>query len=378
MTSSSTSTPVREIESAGNPTRFARGWHCLGLVEQYRDGKPHQVKAFGTSIVVFDTSEGLKVLDGYCRHMGANLAKGTIKGDSLACPFHDWRWGGNGRCTGIPYAKRVPVAAKTRSWPTMERNGQLFVWHDPQRSQPTEEVTIPEIEGWEDGQWSDWSWQTFLVEGAHCREMVDNVVDMAHFFYVHLVFPHYFRNVFEGHVATQYMHSRSRPDIDPENSYGGEDSELRSEASYFGPSYMINPQQLEVGGKTVEAVLINSHYPIDSSSFLINFGVATRREPGVDPEQARAVADGLTQTLTYGFGQDVEIWRDKARIDNPLLTEQDGPVYQLRRWYEQFYVDVEDIEEDMTQRVEVEIDTEHAVGTWKREVEENLAAMKGA
>src|SRR5699024_5118930 len=122
-----TTTEIREIESAGNPTRFARGWHCLGLIEQFRDGKPHQVQVFGTNLVVFATSDGLKILDGYCLHMGCILAKGTIKDDAIACPFHDWRWGGNGKCTAIPYAKRVPVAAKTRAWPSMERNGQLFV-----------------------------------------------------------------------------------------------------------------------------------------------------------------------------------------------------------------------------------------------------------
>jgi len=36
----------------------------------------------------------------------------------------------------------------------------------------------------------------------------------------------------------------------------------------------------------------------------------------------------------------VDIWRHTRRaIDNPLLVEEDGPVYQLRRWYQQFYVD---------------------------------------
>jgi 3-ketosteroid 9alpha-hydroxylase-like protein len=33
----------------------------------------------------------------------------------------------------------------------------------------------------------------------------------------------------------------------------------------------------------------------------------------------------------------------KTRMDNPLLTDDDGPVYHLRRWYEQFFVDVADM-----------------------------------
>src|SRR5699024_11564347 len=55
MTPTHTDTPVREIESGSNPSRFARGWHCLGLAEDFDDGKPHMVKIFGTSLVVFRT-----------------------------------------------------------------------------------------------------------------------------------------------------------------------------------------------------------------------------------------------------------------------------------------------------------------------------------
>jgi len=68
----------------------------------------------------------------------------------------------------------------------------------------------------------------------------------------------------------------------------------------------------------------------------------------------------------------VEIWKNKTKIDNPLLTEEDGPVYQLRRWYEQFYTDVADVTEEMTQRFEYEVDTTHANVNWEAEVQENL------
>ena len=37
-----------------------------------------------------------------------------------------------------------------------------------------------------------------LVEGANCREVVDNVVDMAHFFYVHFAFPTFFKTSSRG------------------------------------------------------------------------------------------------------------------------------------------------------------------------------------
>ena len=139
---------VRTIDAGAPPARFARGWHCLGLAGGFRDGGPHAVYAFGTKLVVFADSGGdLHVLDGYCRHMGGDLTHGTVKGDAIACPFHDWRWGGDGRCASIPYARRVPVAARTRSWRSLERNGQLFVWHDPEGNPPPAEVDLPRIDG---------------------------------------------------------------------------------------------------------------------------------------------------------------------------------------------------------------------------------------
>ena len=69
-------------------------------------------------------------------------------------------------------------------------------------------MTIPRIEGAYSADWTDWTWDSILVDGANCREVVDNVVDMAHFFYIHFAFPTYFKNVLEGHVASQYLRTR--------------------------------------------------------------------------------------------------------------------------------------------------------------------------
>jgi 3-ketosteroid 9alpha-monooxygenase subunit A len=82
--------------------------------------------------------------------------------------------------------------------------------------------------------------------------------------------------------------------------------------------------------------------------------------------------------VKIGFEQDVQIWKNKARIDNPLLCEEDGAVYHLRRWYEQFYVDVADVAPDMVDRFEYELDTTHPREAWMKEVKANLAATSAA
>lgn len=120
---------------------------------------------------------------------------------------------------------------------------------------------------------------------------------------------------------------------------------------------MLNPMVQYYGGYAIETILTNCHYPIDANSFVLMYGVMAKIPEGLSPEQADKMAQKITAGIEVGFLQDVEIWKHKTRIDNPLLVEEDGPVYQLRRWYEQFYVDKADVTDEMTQRFEYEIDT---------------------
>lgn len=367
---------VRLIEAEAAPTRFARGWHCLGLIKDLGDGRPHSISAFGQKLVVFRGDDGkVNVLDGFCRHMGGDLSQGEVKGNEIACPFHDWRWGGDGRCKAVPYSKRVPRLARTATWPTLEQDGMLFLWNDPERKAPPEDVTIPRIEGATSDEWTDWHWYTTVVH-ANCREVVDNVVDMAHFFYVHGSLPTHFKNIFEGHVATQYMNSGARPDIG--DAEGARMLGTTSVASYWGPSFMIDDLTYHFEEGDQHTVLINCHYPIDANSFVLQYGIMVKKSEAMPEEMAMQSAIALGDFVKMGFEQDVAIWRSKARIDNPLLCEEDGPVYQLRRWYEQFYVDAADVAPDMVDRFEYELDTTRPTDVWMQEIEANMAARTSA
>ncbi len=366
-------TETRTLDAGSVPDRFARGWHCLGLERDFNDGKPHEVFAFGGKLVVWSDSEGkLNVLDGYCRHMGGDLTQGTVKGDEIACPFHDWRWGGDGKCKAIPYAKRVPLRARTQRYEAVSRNGQLLIWHDPEGSAADMDALPPELPGVGTDKYSDWTWDTLPVDNAHCREIIDNVVDMAHFFYIHFAFPTNFRNVFEGDQATQFMESTGRPDMKAEG-YGDEDLVLKSVATYFGPSYMINWLDTDYNGFLTKVILINCHIPTGPNSFTLQYGLCVEKPEGVDEATAKYIGDKYAESFKVGFEQDVAIWLNKAPVQNPLLCEEDGPVYQLRRWYEQFYVDKADVVPEMVERFEFEVDTTKANENWRAEVAENLA-----
>ena len=146
---------------------------------------------------------------------------------------------------------------------------------------------------------------------------------MAHFFYIHGSLPTHFKNIFEGHVATQYMNGEGRPDIgDP-----GDTQMLgtTSVASYFGPSFMIDDLTYHYTDADHKTVLINCHYPIDANSFVLQYGIIVKKSEALPGDLALETAIGLGDFVKMGFEQDVEIWKNKARIDNPLLCRGGRP-----------------------------------------------------
>ncbi|OWJ97856.1 3-ketosteroid-9-alpha-hydroxylase [Pseudomonas sp. A46] len=328
-------TTLHRIETRQLEPRYARGWHCLGLADPYRDGKPHRLDVFGTRLVAFATEDGqIRILDGYCPHMGADLSEGCVEGDAVRCPFHDWRWRGDGVCDDIPYARRIPPRARIKSWPVMEENRLLFVWNDPEGNPPIAEQAIPRIDACFDDQWADWEVAELKID-TNCRELIDNVADMAHFDSVHGTELTHFSNRFDGHLAIQYMRGGSA-------RLSG-DSELTTVATYYGPAYQITEMTGAMGGMPIHSILLNCHVPIDLHSFTLRYGVLVKKVPGLTDEQNREMARAYVKQAQDAFYEDVAIWHSKTRVDNPLLCDGDGPVYQLRKWYEQFYTDVAEL-----------------------------------
>jgi len=108
-------------------------------------------------------------------------------------------------------------------------------------------------------------------------------------------------------------------------------------------------------GFAIDSILLNCHVPISLNRFDLRFGMLVRKIPGVSDEQNQEIAKTYIKYTQQGFYQDVAIWDHKVRIDNPLLCEGDGPIYQLRRWYQQFYVDRSQVLPPLRERRVVEL-----------------------
>lgn len=62
-----------------------------------------------------------------------------VIGKCIECPFHGWQYDGQtGECTKVPYSSgKIPSQAKVKVWPSLERNGFVFVWYDAEGREPS-------------------------------------------------------------------------------------------------------------------------------------------------------------------------------------------------------------------------------------------------
>jgi 3-ketosteroid 9alpha-monooxygenase subunit A len=303
---------------------FARGWFVISFSDEVATGQVVPLRYFGKDLVLFRTEAGeARVFDAFCPHLGAHLGHGgKVSGEGLVCPFHAWRFDARGDCVEIPYAKRVPPKAKIDCWPVVERNGIVFVWHDPEKGAP--EYEIPAIDDYVAGRLLPWKHSHLEVKTPPLA-IVENVADIGHFIPVHQTHPDVaaFQNEYVGHTATQINKGVAYP------LRGGRDPyELR--ATYYGPGYQVT--HLSGVGK---GWIVNAHTPIDEERVVLRFAVSLA--PSADPRMTHEFMDRYVDNMRDGFLQDVRIWENKIYLDRPTLCDGDGPIGQLRRWYRQFY-----------------------------------------
>lgn len=332
------------VIEAETPDRYPRGWFCIGASHEFTTDTPKKIDYFGSAMVAYRGEGGeMHILDAFCPHMGANLSKGCVKGDSIVCPFHYWSWGADGVCDDIPYAKKIPPKAVIKSWPTMEVNDLVYLWFDPDGGEPIQEQAIEQDPIVAEEGWTPWIIERVQVN-VHARELVDNMADKAHFGPVHKIARvTHFSNISEGHRYTQLMNAE------------GELGKMVSEATYQGPGYMIHHVHREMpdGEITNRSMTLVMNVPNGPNSFEFIAGWKYELPEGMtdDQEIATFCQEKRHEAMQPpGLFSDLEIWQDKCAIDNPVLCDGDGPVTKLRHWYNQFLVPVDQVPASIKER----------------------------
>src|SRR5262245_1909361 len=67
-------------------------WHHLGDVETLKQQPLREVIVGRTRLAVTWVNGELGVVNGVCNHVGGPLGQGTLEGDYLTCPWHQWKF----------------------------------------------------------------------------------------------------------------------------------------------------------------------------------------------------------------------------------------------------------------------------------------------
>ncbi|MCC6648421.1 MAG: Rieske 2Fe-2S domain-containing protein [Polyangiaceae bacterium] len=303
--------------------RYPRGWFQVAYSDEIPVGQVVPLKYFGKDLVAFRAASGqLSVLDAFCPHLGAHLGHGgKVDGETLVCPFHSWKFAGSGECVEVPYAPRVPPRASVACWPVEEVNGLVMVWHDVDKAAPTWHVpVVPESN---QDEWTPF-WRRRWQLRTHNQEMAENVVDTAHFKYVHGMKIQPEPHIVEANSPHLKMVTKTIMET-PSGDVGGE---LAVDCLGFGFSTS------RFTG-LVRTTVIASVTPIDDELVDVRFSFAVHKEHGADV--AKGVGKAFIHEVARQLEEDKPIWENKVYLERPLLCDGDGPVGVYRRWCKTFY-----------------------------------------
>jgi nitrite reductase/ring-hydroxylating ferredoxin subunit len=300
------------------------GWYTVATSRELKCGNVLPVRYFGEELILYRTESGAAHLTGaYCPHMGAHLAKGTVKGENLECPFHGFQFGGDGRCVRA-YGKSVPRKAKLDTWSVLEHNGFIFAWYHPERMAP--EWQVPVLPGPEQG-WTRFSTRAIQVS-SHPQETSENSVDVGHFVKLHGFGDAWYEGDLEidGHLlkgayGIKYMLPGNFP------------LTAKFNVEVHGLGYSLVRVSLPRFDAEINLLVLSS--PIDNGSIILRTAASVKNwGPSVWTYFVREAAGmGLNREV----GQDAPIWETKRYLDKPILAEGDGPIAEYRRYCKQFY-----------------------------------------
>ena len=328
---------------ASYPHPYPEGWYRLSDSAALRPGDIRYIECLGRQFVLWRGRGGAAhVFQAYCPHLGANLSHGRVRGDCIECPFHGWRFTGEGRAAYIPYSYQVPRGRLAESFPVQEAHGQLFMYHSCRgtKTAAAPPYAVPRIDEVDGG--------AFAFRGAHDAgrvrmhiiEFAENAVDTAHFKPVHGRMRIPWTQVPVPGVRIEHETDWF---VDRDVSwkmYFLDNAVLRifgrrveaagahARIAFFGPGSVVKFRFTIPGRGDIE--MYQTHLPIEPLEQQVNFRwFADRQLP-------RWLVRYVVGNWISQWARDIAIWETKIYQRHPRLCAGDGPVFRLRQWYRQF------------------------------------------
>lgn len=320
---------------------YPKSWYVLTRSDALKPGTVVHGQWCGRELVVYRTTSGkVCVIDAHCPHLGAHFGYGgRVEGEDLVCPFHDFRFGPSGDCTGTPYGKALPKKACVRHYPADDRNGLVWVWWHPEGGAPEFEVPLVDSTGWTALRTTTWKLK------SHPQETNENVADLGH-----LAVVHGYRDLVVTAPFTpdgpllRASYKAVRPTEVAGFTLGQVPFEFDAIAAGLGCGY-VEARVSTFGVRSRHFVFCT---PIDGTHVQLMVGNQLRLPDDLGSIHAalRLVPRSLLEPLVaaetmrqyeHDVRQDWDIWERKIYVHPPRLAEGDGPIGPFRAWCRQFY-----------------------------------------
>ena len=295
----------------------------MGWSDDLPVGQLRPLKHFGRSYVMFRGADGVVgILDDVCPHLGAHFSEGgSVVQSSVRCPYHHWAFDGSGRCTSIPYAKKIPAKARTTAHTVIERYGMIFMYRDAAGGSPA--YDLPCIENFDPSEYGPPAKYDIEIR-IHGQDIMENSVDSAHFAAVH------------GHAMPDnaFRHDGSTLRVTQRTTVERFGTTLRARLEFHlvepGFHYVDFP---EMPGPP--AHVFSSIVPVDEQRVRhrLTIRVKKTRLPFVSGVARRFLLWQMMKT----YREDMQIWETKKYLARPVLCDGDVGIMKLRKWYAQFY-----------------------------------------
>lgn len=156
---------------------LAEGWHPIAYRGELSN-KPLAVRLMDKPLVLFRSSSGITLLEDRCPHRNVPLSAGQVIDGAIECPYHGWRFNGQGHCTKVPGSEEA-AQARAKAFPVREE--ETLIWaclSDKPRLLPhlPQEISNPDYDSF---------WWQLPMSHASIGDAIENLLDPIHSYFLH-------------------------------------------------------------------------------------------------------------------------------------------------------------------------------------------------
>jgi phenylpropionate dioxygenase-like ring-hydroxylating dioxygenase large terminal subunit len=156
-------------------------WYVAAGDEEVQE-KPLGRTILGEPLVFCRGEDGaVMAFEDRCAHRHLPLSMGKVVGNTLQCAYHGLRYDKTGKCVRVPGQDHVPMNARVKTFPVVERYRWIWIWMgDPALADPDK---ITDFHWFSDPKWG--AKHSYLYVDANWQLIVDNLLDLTHLAFVH-------------------------------------------------------------------------------------------------------------------------------------------------------------------------------------------------